>query len=31
VQLVTGKAEPAETNIHLLPGELIVRKTTAGR
>ncbi len=30
VQLVTGKAEPAETHIHLLPGELIIRKTTAG-
>jgi DNA-binding LacI/PurR family transcriptional regulator len=31
VQLVTGKAEPAETGIHLLPGELVVRKTTVGR
>ena len=31
VQLVTGKAEPAETSIHLLPGELVVRNTTAGR
>ncbi|MGK9170727.1 LacI family DNA-binding transcriptional regulator [Inquilinus limosus] len=31
VRLVTGKAEPAEAgNVHLLPGELVVRKTTAG-